>query len=811
MGELWGDVRYGWRLLLKSPGFALGAILTLALCLGANTAIFSLVDTVLLHPLPYAQPGQIMLITESLPREGPGEVGVSIQEARDFAERNSVFSETATFESEAFNLTGQTRPLRINAARVSASAFPLLGVRPVIGRAFTGQEDRFGAANVAVISSLLWRKSYGGSRSIVGTVIRLDEKSYTVVGVMPPAFRFPFDGAPLSEMPDVWVPEDVAPARLAPEARVREFGVGLIGRLRPGVPAARARADVVRIAREFEKEHPESYGGNVHVEPHLYSFAAYSVKKARPLVILLMCAVACVLLIACVNVGNLLLARSSRRSGEMAVRTAIGAPRLRLIRQCLVESLLISLLSAALGLLFASAILQALRVWGPQGVPRLHDVQLHPLTFWFTLGLAVLTSLLFGLAPAWRLSRTSTQESLRSASPVGANRSTHRFQSAVVVAEVALAVVLLIAGGLLIRSFLRLLETPFGFDPRNAFVVRTLLTRARYPDPARRIAVQEQLLHRLAELPGIQKVAAASHLPLSDQRGIGFHLENAPRGDSHWAENSLVSPGYFQAMGIALLKGRDFDWHDRANTPPVAIVSQAFVRQNLAGRNPIGQRFQWSTLMFTIVGVAADVHIGALDADPPPMIYNSMFQVESGAAGRTALVIRGATDLTSVTNSVERILASLDPDLPLYDITSFEALIDESLAQRRFIASALSAFALAAVLLAGIGLFGLLSYVAGDRRREIGVRMALGATRESILAMFLRKGFVLGCMGSLCGLALSGLSARLLRASLYRVSAFDPFTLAAVPALFVLIALAAVYLPARRAASTDPLQALRTE
>jgi len=810
--SIWADIKFAVRQLRKSPGFAATAILTLALGIGANTAVFSLFDTVLLHPLPYRDPGRLMLVTEIDRRVETEEHSVAAQEALDYKKQNQAFSQMATFEDAGFNLTGNGEPMRINAAQVSSSAFPLLGVAAVLGRTFTADEEHEGKNHIAVLSWRLWKNAYGGDPKILGKVIKLDETPYTVIGVMPASFRFPFDGKPLSEMADVWVPDIFAPYRLDPGNRLMEFGVGLIGRLKPGVSAELARANMTQIADEFQKEHADVYTGSLRIEARTYSFAGYSMKKARPLVVLLMCSVACVLLIACANVANLLLARANHRGREMAIRAAVGANRARLLRQCLVESLLLSLSGAALGVLLTEGILFVLRLWGPQSVPRLHDVTLHPLALAFTLILSLLTGILFGFVPAWRLSHVSPQASLKESAQAGATRSHQRLQNAIAICEVALAIVLLMSGGLLVRSFARVLHTPFGFDPDGTFVVRTLFDGKRYPKPLVRKAAQQEMLARLSHLPGVTQVAAASHLPLSDEREIGFRLEHAAPDDFHWAANSLISPGYFRAMGISLLRGRDFDEHDRPDSTQVAIVSQAFAKQYLSGQDPIGQRFHWGDrALFTIIGVAADVHIAALDTDPPPMVYNSMFQVESGASGRTALILRSQNDHQVLFQEVQKIVWSLDRDLPLYNTTSLATLVSESLAQRRFTILLLGSFAFSAVLLAMIGLFGVLSYLVGLREQEIGVRMALGADRGMILKWMLRKGFALGLAGCVFGLLLATLSTKLLQTSLYHVSRFDPLTLIGVPCLLLIIVWVAVFIPARRAASIDPMQALRSE
>jgi predicted permease len=489
----------------------------------------------------------------------------------------------------------------------------------------------------------------------------------------------------------------------------------------------------------------------------------------------------------------------------------VGANRIRLMRQCLIESLVLAFGGAAFGVLLAEGLLFSLRVWGPQNVPRLQDASLNPQVLFFTLTVTVGTGILFGLVPAWQMSQISPQTALKDTSQVGAGRG-QRLLDAIAISEIALAMVLLIAGGLLLRSFVQLVQTPSGFDPKGTLVVHTNFDRARYPQSARRSVVQRELLERFAHLPGVTSVAAASHLPLSDERQIGIRLEDAAPDDFHWAANSVVSPGYFNTMGVPLLRGRDFNDQDRPQSLPVVVVSQAFVNQYLSGPNPLGQRFYWGDRgLFTVIGVAADVHVAALDADPPPMVYHSMFQIESGATSRTAFLLRGGQDQAGQFSEIERIVWSVDRDLPLYDQTSLSTLVEESLAQRRFTLQLLSAFGLCAVMLATVGLFGVMSYLVEHREREFGLRMALGADRTKILMLITRKGLLLGTAGCLAGLLLAAWSSSLLRASLYHVRRFDPVTFSSVPCLLFAVAMLAVFLPARRAASVDPMKALRSE
>ena len=794
----------------KSPAFTIACFLTLALGIGANTAVFSTVNTILLHPLPYDDPGRLVLVSESLPLAGSNDVGVSAQEYLDYQIRTASYPQVAAFQTAEFNLTGIGQPQRINAARISASALPLLGVLPELGRNFTAEEDRHGSDHVALLSHTLWQNQYGSDPAIVGKTIHLDETAYTVIGVMPVSFRFPLDAAPPSERANLWLPMAFAPDVLNPDNRTMEFGVGLIGRLKPGVTSQQAQSEMNQVAGRFMRQF--GYSGTIRVAPHVYPFYSHSVEGTRPLLILLAASVLCVLLIASANIANLLLARASARTQEMALRLAIGANRSRLMRQCLVESSLLGFLGSITGILVAIVLVAGLKNFGPISLPRLQDVAIHPIILFFALALSLITSLFFGIAPAWRLSRVPPQASMRAARQVNSERSSQRLQNSVATLEIALAFVLLIAGGLLLRSFMRLIDLPFGFNPQDCFVVRTVFDHVRYPDPIKRDVIQKQLLDRLSRLPGITAVAEASHLPLSDSRQIGFRLEHAAPDDYHMAENSLVSPGYFHAMDIALVAGRDFTLDDRRDSPPVAIVSQTMSHKYFPGQDPIGKHFQWGDrAIFTIIGVAADVHVSSLETDPPPMIYNDMFQIESGATGKTAFILRGRDAGPELLSAIRGRIWTLDSELPLYEAATLHSLISESLAQRRVTLVLLGAFAATALLLASVGIFGVISYLVAQRSREFGVRMALGANRNHIAHLVLARGARIAVVGCLCGLALSTFASRLLLTSLYQTNWYDPVMLCLVPLLLIAVVLLASWLPARRAAAIDPMQALRNE
>src|SRR4051812_12128245 len=812
------DLKFAVRSLRNNPGFALIAVLTLALGIGPTTAVFSAVNTIVLSPLPYAHPEKLAIVSESLANmrevSKESDFGMAAGEYLDYRDRNRSFSQVAAYQNDAFNVTGAGTPLRITADRATASLFPLLGVAPALGRTFSEAETLLGAGNVVVLAHDLWQNQYAGDAKILGSTIKLDEKPYTVIGVMPASFRFPSDAAPASERVQLWVPLSFAPDLITD--RLREFGIHFIGRLKPGVSVPLAEEDAQRIAKGFMQEHADIYSGNLHVVPHAFPYSAYSVAKIKPLLFLLIAAVGCVLLIVCANVANLLLARASVRSREMAIRAAIGAQRSRIVRQCLVESGLLALLAGVAGVLLAFFLLVGLRYFGPKSLVRLQDVTLHPIALAFTLVLSLGTSMAFGFVPAWRLSRTSPQSCMKESAQAGPGPGAHTLQSRLIIGEMAAALLLLIGSTLLVKSFVRVLNVPFGFKPEGAVVVRTVFNRPRYPDPLKREAVQKELLERLSRLPGISGVAAASHLPLSDVRQIGFRLEHADPNDFHWAENSLVSPGYFRVMGISILRGRDFTYQDSRSTPPAAIVNEAFAKAFLPGQDPIGQRFNWGDrALFTIVGIVNDVRISALDAAPPPMIYDSLFQVESGASSRTALVLRLSPGQRGAEQGLYRAaqqqIWSLDKDLPAYETTTLAALVSESVAQRRFTTLLMGSFAIVALLLAAVGLFGVISYIVSERKRELAVRMALGARKSNIGWMILGKASGMAISGCGLGLLAYVAASRLIRSSLFAVGVFDPTTLLLAPVLLGGIALLAAYWPAGRAMRSDPMAALRYE
>ena len=811
MDTLLNDVRYGLRMLRKNPGFTAVALVVLTISIGANVAIFSVVNTVLLRPLPYHDPSRLVMIWESLPGIGFQQVGTATGEYLDYRDRNRVFSGIAGYKNDTANLTGAGQPQRIPITRASANLFSVLGVQPMLGRTYTAEEDRPGAGKVAILSYGLWKQRYGGGAGILGRAVDLDGEPYTVIGVMPASFQFPFSTLPYSQPAGVWVPVAFTPDEIAD--RVREFGTFAIARLKPGVSLQQAQEDVSRVAAEFEKQHPDVYNGSVYVKPTASPLDADIVGKVRPMLLVLMAAVGFVLLIACANLANLLLARATGRAREMAVRAALGASPARLRRQLLTESVLLALAGGSLGLLAAFWMVRLLVAFGPEQVPRLQDVAVDPAVLAFAAGVAILTGILFGLAPAWRGSRGETQAALKEAGArAGTSRERLRLRDALVVLETACSLLLLVAAGLLVNSFIRVLRVPPGFQASGVLIAHTQFDSGRYPKAGQYEAAQREILARLRQLPGVRNVGLSSNVPLLDQRGIGFRVEGRAANDFHQANNAFVSENYFPAMGIPILRGRSFQEQDAPSKPLVAVINQALARTFFGGEDPIGKRLLWGyRTPFTIVGVAGDVRVSALDASVSPMIYISTFQVESGASRHAVLVVRTAGNPAALAASARRAIWSVDKDLPVFGVTTMDNVLAGSVAQRRFSMSLLGAFSGLALLMAAIGLYGVLSYSVSQRMHEMGLRMALGASARDLMRLVVGQGIRVALAGVAVGLAASFAATRLLAGMLFGVSPLDPLTFTAVAVVLLAAAFLASFIPARRATKVDPMVALRYE
>src|SRR5215475_6990965 len=814
MRTFWQDLRHGARLLLNKPGFTLIAVITLGLGIGAVTAIFSVVNTVLLRPLPYKEPERIALIEQYFPKMDSSFGGVSAPEMLDYIAGNETFAEMAGYGLINLNLTGEREPRRIDVARVSPGLFPLLGVTPLLGRGFSAEEDVVGKSRVVALSEGLWRKHFGADPNIIGQAVKLDEAPYTVVGVMPARLRFPSTGGAFADAVELWTP--LALTDDEKQARRRDSNFNLIGRLRPGVGLEQAQANMAAVAARIERQYPDIYQGNIRITATAVGLAAAATQKVRLVVLMLFGSVGLVLLIACANIANLQLARAAARRKEIAIRNALGAVPWRIARQTLTESLLLALIGGVVGSLIAAWALDLIVKFGPENVPRLGEVRLDPRALGFTLLITLLTGMLFGLAPALQSARVGLTEALNElgrASGAG-GREGARLRNMLVIIETALAVVLLVGAGLLINSFVRLLRTPPGFNPEGVIVARTTLPTARYPEPERGKAVYRQALDRIATLPGVRQVSVASTLPLASDWQIGFLVEGGGESEYYTAYGSWVSDDFFRAMGIQLKSGRVFTDEDRADTTPVVVINEAMARRFWPGQSAVGKRIRWGGWnpqgWLTIAGVVADVKFSSLEAESPPTIYMPVFQAPR--IRRDAVFIaRTAADPSSLAAAMRREIAAIDADLPVYDVRTMNRVIAESVAQRRFTMALLGIFAFAALGLAALGLYGVLSYAVTQRTREIGIRMALGGRRLDALKLVVGQGMKMTMIGALAGLIASLALTRLMKGLLYGVSARDPITFAAVALLLTMVALLACWIPARRATKVDPMVALRCE
>jgi len=797
------DLRYSLRTLIKSPGFTLVAVLTLALGIAANTAIFSAVDAVLLHPLQFPHPEQLVDVTKTMPMFDLFQSNSSLLDFVDYRTQSKAFSEIAGIESGQFNLTGDQVPERLSGMRVSPSLFRMLGVSPVLGRAFLPDEEQWGHHHKVVLSEAFWLSHYGGDRQILGRQIQLDGELYTVVGVARPMLAF-INGAKL------WVPLVLSPALLAPDMRGHQ-NLDILARLKPGVGLDQAGADLARVARQMTQQAADWYpkGWTLEVRPLA---DRVSVTTRTPLLVLLG-AVALVLLIGCANVANLLLARASTRHKEITIRTALGAPRLAIVRQLLAESGIIALAAGALGLLASVWVLDLFERFGPSGLLSGQHLSANVAVGVFTLLVSLLATLLFGLAPAITVSKTDLNESLKESSRGSSNSSSkQRLRSVLVASEVALSLTLLISAGLLIRSFQRLAEANPGFDPRHLATFRLNLPPVSYRDQPAMLAFYSQLFTRLASLPGVTKVGAVDPLPFTgSSRGGSFDIIgrkwNSTKPDVAYRR---ASPGYFQTMRIPVLKGRAFTDQDGVGAPQVAVVDEPFVRQFFASEDPIGKQLSGpGANPFTIVGVVGGTKNRSLASPAASTIYYPELQAPDRAI---AVVLRTTTgDPMSLLNAVRREVAALDRNLPIYSPATMQERLSDSLQRTRFSTTLLSAFAGLAMLLAAIGIYGVISFIVGQRSHEIGIRMALGARPRDAVLMVLRQGTTPVLAGIAAGFVASLAATRALSSLLYGVSATDPGTFAVVSLILAAVAFVASYIPARKATRVDPIAALRYE
>jgi predicted permease len=810
MGTLWQDLRYGVRVLTKAPGFAAIAIATLAIGIGANTAIFSIVDAVLLRPLPYVHPGQLVGVFEAKPTKGMASAGISYLDLEDLRGQNRVFTEMAGITAHDLTLTGRGEPSVVRTVGSTSQFFSLLGAKPLLGHAFLSEDGDRGAAPVVILSEDLWRTRFGADPKIIGSSVTLDHRQFTVIGVMPRSFRTPF----FTESREVWIPVAQDPL-FGPWTTGRGLHfLRVLGRLKPGVSLAQARAEMSAITARLGQEYPVDAGWTARVVP-LDRMIVGNVKAA---LLVLLGAVGLVLLIACANIANLLLARATARTKEMGIRTALGAGRARILRQLLTESAVLGLLGGIAGILLAYVGVQGLTSFIPPGLPELRAIRVDGRVLAFALLLSMAASFVFGLAPALFAAdadlRTSLKEGGGRSSDGGGHR---RARNVLAVAEIAIAMVLLVAAGLLLHSFVELTSVRLGFDTRNVLKVDVSLPRYEYSTPRQWTAFSNQLMARLHAQPGLQDSALAVPLPLAQQQvDFAFTIVgNAPPspGTSDKAYYVSVSPNYFHVTGIPLVNGRLFSPEDSFTAPRVTIINQAMARRYFPHENPVGRHLVFgfppdSNVSREIVGVVGDIRNVALNEDPQPMMYVPFAQAPFWGG---SVVVKSTLSPASVLAAIREQVRSIDPDLPVTDFESLSFAVEATVAQPRFRTLLLGLFGLMALVLAAAGIFGVISYSVSRRTHEIGIRLALGASPRSIRKMVLREGVNLAAVGLGIGTAAAFAVTRFLRSELYGIGATDPLTFAGAAILLAAVALTACYLPARRAMRVEPVVALRQE
>jgi predicted permease len=816
------DIRYAFHMLRKSPGFTAIAILTLALGIGANTAIFSIVDTVLLRPLPFKNPSRLVMLWEGIPEIGFPKVTASAPDIMFYKGQQKSFESLGAFQNEQLDISGGTgEPERVVAVRTSASLFPLLGVSPLIGRTFTDAEDK-SRANVVLLSYGLWHRRYAANPSIVGQTVNLNRVPYTVLGVMPKSFDFPLASLQYNDTPaDLWVPMAFSQAELTGWGD--SFNNSVLCRLKPGVTIAQAQAEANLIAPRLMQEYPAALlkaFPNAHLHLILSSFHDEVVGSVQTLLLVLMAAVGLVLLIACANVATLLLSRAAARSKEIAIRTALGASRSRLVRQMLTESLVLAIAGGLLGVLIAFWGTNSLLALVPSSIPLPATVSMGGSVLAFVAAVCCVTAVVFGVAPAFQTSAVSLQGSLqeggRSGTPSHARR---RLQGIFVIAEFALALLLLIGAGLLLRSFAKLLATNLGFLPDHVLTMNVPLPAKAYPKAALIREFYEQALQRISALPGVKSDGISTDLPLNGNEHDALQVEGKP-GNTPAVAVSWVFGDYFSTMGIPLLRGRSFTLEDRAGSQDVALISEDAAKTLWPGQDAIGKRFTVELQSRIVVGVVADVNDGALADKPQPHVYIPYLQLPDayvqGSGGDNEaramnIAVRTAGDPATLTSAVARQIHSLDSDVAIAQIHTMDQEVSDSVAGPRFNTFLLGIFSLAALFLAAIGIYGVLAYTVAQQTHEIGVRIALGAQQRDVMRLVLAHGARLALIGIAIGLLAAFGLTRLMASLLYGTSASDPLTFAAVSLVLFAVALLACYIPARRAMRVDPMIALRYE
>ncbi|WP_224242588.1 ABC transporter permease [Hyalangium gracile] len=809
MDHLLQDARYALRLLRKTPGFALAAVLALALGIGANSAVFSVVNGVLLRPLPFAEPERLVRIFGNFPSLGLNNIPTSVLEFRDYQERPRTLESVGAYAVADITLTGQDVPERLRATLASASLLPTLGVSPMMGRGFSPEEETQGRDRVVVLTHRVWRGRFGAKPDILGTTLSLDGQPYTVVGVLPAGFEYP-------QRTDLYVPFAPTPELLEPPARGQRF-LDIVARLKPGVTVEGARKDMQRVVADMLAANPQGYGTKGGWHNTVLSMEEQTVGGVRSTLWLLLGAVGFVLLIACTNVANLLLARAAARSREISIRAALGAGRRRLMTQFLTESLVLALSGGVLGLLLAMWGMDVLLAIIGDGLPRAAEVRLDGRVVVFTAAISVLTGVLFGLVPALQASRADLHGAMREGERGTTGHGSGRVRSVLVVSQVALALVLLVGAGLFLRSFVALQAVDAGFEPQGVLTARLSLPEERYSEEPKRAAVLREFLERARAAPGVEAAGLSTLLPLTGRSDWTTQVEGKPMspGDPERpaVEYRVVSADYLQVLRVPLLRGRMLSDSDGFTAPHAVVINETMARAFFPGEEALGQRIRpqsrtpdapWAT----VVGIVKDVREWGLDVPARATAYYSVLQRPVLGA---YLVVRTRQAPESLLATLQAELRAVDRDLPLYDVAPMEAVVDGSVAQRRFSMVLLMIFAGVAVVLASLGIYGVIAYTVTQRTRELGIRMALGARQGDVLGLVVKHGMRLTLLGVGVGLLLALGLGRLLSALLYGVQAHDPLTFVGVAALLAGVALLASWLPARRAAKVDPALTLRAE
>ena len=811
--HLWQDLRYGARMLRKNPSFTAIVVLTLALGIGANTAIFSVLYTVLLKALPYPQAGRLVMVYENvqLPTYQNKRNTPSPGNFSDWSAQNTVFESMAAYSNRSFNVTGTGEPLRLEGELVSTGFFPALRVNAALGRVFTPEEDHPGNSQVLLISDGLWRSRFAADPRVLGNKIFLDDQAYEIIGVMAPGFHFPDPDDQL------W-----APLALSREEVVNRGShyLSVFARLKPGVPLAQAQAQMNLIARHLTELYPDS---NTGVAAEVVPLHEDIVGPVRPALLVLVGAVGLVLLIVCANIANLLLARASARSREIAVRLALGASRGRIARQLLTESILLALLGGGVGVLLARWGLGGIRILAATNLPRAEEFSLSGPVLLFSLVISVAAGVVFGVSPAFQAMQRNVQDTLKPGSRESAEGSRLRTRSFLVVLETALGFVVVIGAGLLLRSFVSINHVRLGFQPDGLLTFRVIPRGERYSQSAQRTLFYRQAIEQLRALPGVRSAAAITFIPLTLTKGLkGFTIDGRPPsgpGQVPLASYDIVTPDYFQTMETPVLEGRDFSWRDSPETQPVVIINEAMAKRYWSGEDPLGKRFRragpddqfpW----MTIIGVVANVREFSPTVEAEPTMYFPVAQYTyAGDAGGILRdwIVRTTGDPTRVASSVTGAIWGVDRNLPVTRIRTMEEVRSISLASERMNLLLFGLFAVLALALATIGIYGVLAYSVAQRTREIGIRLALGAHHNDVLRLVVSQGLRLAALGILLGLSGALTLTRLMAGMIYGVSATDPVTFLSVAILLGLVAAAACYIPARRAMRVDPMVALRYE